>query len=271
MLSHVWLFCDPMDGIRQGLPLSTGFPRQENWKYIGGDSSWAKLKQFLWKQEARASSTEAKSWAFRHRWNMYIFSNCLVRRGTPGRVTCDPAVSEEWKYERQSFCKGEKISITYKRQDEGYAEERHQLAASGTLMEHWEVWADKTLASCEGAVAKRGKASVLRSCNVSVGVLPAGMRLFIHPNFPYTLLKNTDKRVHPIKITFWRPPFTLFFDVDHFKIHYWICYNIASVLAFRPQGVWDLGSLTRIWTHTPCIGRQSLNHWTTGEVAFMQF
>ena len=101
--------------------------------------------------------------------------------------------TEEWKYVRQSSCKGEKIPITYKRQNEDYAETRHQLAASGTLMEHCKVWADKTLASCEGAVAKRGKASVLGSCNVSVEVLPASMRLFIHPNFPYTLLKDTSK------------------------------------------------------------------------------
>ena len=27
---------------------------------------------------------------------------------------------------------------------------------------------------------------------------------------------------------------------------------------FRPGGVWDLSSLTRNWTRTPCIGRQSL-------------
>ena len=30
--------------------------------------------------------------------------------------------------------------------------------------------------------------------------------------------------------------------------------------------MWDLGSLTRDGTHTPCIGRRSLNHWTTREV-----
>ena len=38
------------------------------------------------------------------------------------------------------------------------------------------------------------------------------------------------------------------------------------VLVFWPQGMWDLGSLTRDGTHTPCIGRRSLNHWTTREV-----
>ena len=62
--------------------------------------------------------------------------------------------------------------------------------------------------------------------------------------------------------------FKRFFDVDHFKNLYWICYNIASfyVLLFCPQGMWDLSSLMRVRTCTPCIGRQSLNHWTTREV-----
>ena len=38
------------------------------------------------------------------------------------------------------------------------------------------------------------------------------------------------------------------------------------VLVFWPQGMWGFGSLTRDGTHTPCIGRRSLNHWTTREV-----
>ena len=35
---------------------------------------------------------------------------------------------------------------------------------------------------------------------------------------------------------------------------------------FWPRGLWHLSSLTRDWTHTPCIWRWSLNHWTTREV-----
>ena len=35
--------------------------------------------------------------------------------------------------------------------------------------------------------------------------------------------------------------------------------------------MWDLNSPTRDQTHTPCIGRQSLNHWTTREVPFFYF
>ena len=60
--------------------------------------------------------------------------------------------------------------------------------------------------------------------------------------------------------------------MDYFKILYWICYNIASVLwvlfssFFWLRGMWGLCSLTRDRTCIPCIGRQSLNHWITREV-----
>ena len=52
-----------------------------------------------------------------------------------------------------------------------------------------------------------------------------------------------------------------------FSLH-WIFCNITSVLCFGfwPQGMWDIRSLTRDWTCTPCIGRQSLNHWTSRKV-----
>ena len=38
------------------------------------------------------------------------------------------------------------------------------------------------------------------------------------------------------------------------------------VLGFWLQGMWDLSFPTRDRTHNPCIGRQSLNHWTAREV-----
>ena len=38
------------------------------------------------------------------------------------------------------------------------------------------------------------------------------------------------------------------------------------VLVFWPRGMWDLSSLTRDRTCTPCIERQSLNPWTAREV-----
>ena len=62
--------------------------------------------------------------------------------------------------------------------------------------------------------------------------------------------------------------FKIFLTWNIFSL-YWICYNIASVfvLVFWPQGIWDPSSPTRDWTCTPCVGSQSLNHWTTREVS----
>ena len=47
------------------------------------------------------------------------------------------------------------------------------------------------------------------------------------------------------------------------KSLYWICYNIPSILCFVfwPRSMWNLSSLIRDQTCTPCIGRRSLNHW----------
>ena len=41
---------------------------------------------------------------------------------------------------------------------------------------------------------------------------------------------------------------------------------LFHVLFFWLWGMWDLGSLTRDWTHIPCTGRRSLNHWAIREV-----
>ena len=43
-------------------------------------------------------------------------------------------------------------------------------------------------------------------------------------------------------------------------------FSILCFLLFWLQGMWDLKSLTRNQTYTPCIGMQSLNHWTIREV-----
>ena len=62
--------------------------------------------------------------------------------------------------------------------------------------------------------------------------------------------------------------FLFFLGVDHFKSLYLICYSITCFMFwfFWSQGTWGLSSPTGDWTHTPCIGRQSLNHWATREV-----
>ena len=43
------------------------------------------------------------------------------------------------------------------------------------------------------------------------------------------------------------------------------------VLVFWLRGMWDLSPPTRDRTLTPCIGKQSLNHWTTREVPVLPF
>ena len=40
-------------------------------------------------------------------------------------------------------------------------------------------------------------------------------------------------------------------------------------LVFWPQGMWDLSFPTRDQSCTPCMGRQNLNHWITGEVHWL--
>ena len=59
--------------------------------------------------------------------------------------------------------------------------------------------------------------------------------------------------------------------MDHLKILYWICYNIASVicfLGFWPRGMWDCSSPTGDRNCIPSIGRQSLNRWPAREAPY---
>ena len=63
--------------------------------------------------------------------------------------------------------------------------------------------------------------------------------------------------------------------MDHF---FKVCIVFVTILflfyllVFWPRGMWDLSSLTRDQTCTPCIGRRSLNHWTAREVpAFKKY
>ena len=53
----------------------------------------------------------------------------------------------------------------------------------------------------------------------------------------------------------------IFLDVDHFLLNllqYCFCCMLFDF--FWSQGMWDLGSPTRAWTHTPSFRRRSLNH-----------
>ena len=46
---------------------------------------------------------------------------------------------------------------------------------------------------------------------------------------------------------------------------------LFCVLFFLATSTWDLSFPTRDGAHTPCIGRQSLNHCTTREVPQRKF
>ena len=58
--------------------------------------------------------------------------------------------------------------------------------------------------------------------------------------------------------------FFLLFNVDHFLkvfIEFVTTLLLFYALFCWPQGMWDLSSPTRDRTHTPCIGKRSLNQW----------
>ena len=84
------------------------------------------------------------------------------------------------------------------------------------------------------------------------------------------VLSQTENLVESLGIPWLHSTFFFFFGL------YWICYNIASVLCFVLFlflffGHEACGSPTRGWTHISCIGRWSLNHWTTREVPWTLF
>ena len=51
-------------------------------------------------------------------------------------------------------------------------------------------------------------------------------------------------------------------------LQYYFCIVVLFCLICfsEPHGMWDLSSPTTDQTHTPCMGKGSLNHWTTREV-----
>ena len=84
----------------------------------------------------------------------------------------------------------------------------------------------------------------------------------------YKLLFNSLQYISPFKSLFGLR--TFFFLKDFlmwttFKvfIEFVTILLLFYVLGFWPWGTWDLSSPTRNQTCTPCIGRWSLNHWTT--------
>ena len=46
---------------------------------------------------------------------------------------------------------------------------------------------------------------------------------------------------------------------------------LLYVLVLWTQGIWDFSSLTSNRTHSPCIGRRSLNHWAGQGSSLLKF
>ena len=55
-------------------------------------------------------------------------------------------------------------------------------------------------------------------------------------------------------------------QLTHTHIEFVTILFLFYVLFFCSWGMWDLRSLTRYQTCTPCTGRRGLNHWTAREV-----
>ena len=75
-------------------------------------------------------------------------------------------------------------------------------------------------------------------------------------------------------ILFYLVFFFFFLDVEHFFqvfIELVTILLLFYVLLSWPQGMGDLSSPTRDQTHTPCIGRPSLNRWTAMQVFILYY
>ena len=85
-------------------------------------------------------------------------------------------------------------------------------------------------------------------------------------SFSLVILQNVEGGRHGNSKASFSPLFFFFkiFDVDHLKVFIefvtMLLLFCVLVLWSGDAGAWDLSSLTRDWTLTLCIGRQSLNH-----------
>ena len=90
-------------------------------------------------------------------------------------------------------------------------------------------------------------------------ILWSGQFLSLSLSFTTKLLwKRTGSGIHSLSLSF---------------CLYWICYNISLlyILVFWLWIMWDRSSPARNQTYTPCLGRWSLNPWTTREIPYSHF
>ena len=80
-------------------------------------------------------------------------------------------------------------------------------------------------------------------------------------NFHTSVYKIDNQQGLSLKIFLWCGPF-----VKSLLNLLQYCFLFFMVLVFWLWGMQELGSPTRNATFTPCVGRRTLNHWTTREV-----
>ena len=72
--------------------------------------------------------------------------------------------------------------------------------------------------------------------------------------------------LNPLALFIFFKIFFLMWTIVKVFIEFVIILLLLYVLDFWPGGTWDLSSSTKDQTHTLCIGRRSINHWSTMEV-----
>ena len=106
---------------------------------------------------------------------------------------------------------------------------------------------------------QRSNLCLLRLRYWQVGSL--SLRHLGSPNIVYEICRNDKWGRYTIQLIFLKIFWcVLFFEVF---IEFFAILFLFNVLVFWPQDMSDLWSLARDQTHTPCIGRQSLQPWTS--------
>ena len=106
--------------------------------------------------------------------------------------------------------------------------------------------------------------SLTRCTELQSGTIKSGTLAAPSGHPPRTPCCSVPEQTQISQVFFFFLILTIFKVFTEFVITLFLFY----LLVFWSQGIWDLSSPTRdqLRSHTPCIGRQSRNHWTTREV-----
>ena len=89
---------------------------------------------------------------------------------------------------------------------------------------------------------------------------------FLPPTTAESSNSNRDRIVRRPENSFYKKSLVLFLGKKKNSIEFATTLLLLLMFCFLAEAWGNLSSLTRDWTHSPCIARWSLHHWTTGEV-----